>query len=62
MMSVGYELFKIKARITNGASFCHVARIMQDIQDSDVITEGNQKWNGAIPSFSRMAAISSKFK
>jgi len=41
----------------NGASFCHVAKSMQDSQDIDVITGGNQKWNGAIPSLIMIADI-----
>lgn len=40
-----------------GASFCHVAKIMHEIHDSDVITGGNQKCMGAMPSFRRMEAI-----
>jgi len=54
-------LFRIKAKIINGASFCHDARIEQEIHDSEVITEGNQKWNGAIPSFNIIADISRRF-
>jgi len=61
IIKVEHELFRINAKITNGASFCHVARIIHDVQDRDVITEGNQKWNGAIPSFSRIAAVSNIF-
>jgi hypothetical protein len=61
MIKLLHELFKINARITKGANFCHVARIIHAVQDIDVITEGNQKWNGAIPSFSRIAAVSNKF-
>lgn len=38
-----YRLFSRNERITRGASFCHVARIIHEIQDRDVITEGNQK-------------------
>jgi hypothetical protein len=48
----------MKARIVNGASFCQVAKIMHDIHDNEVMTEGNQKWNGAIPNFNRIAEIS----
>lgn len=44
-------------KIISGASFCHVAKIMHEIHDSDVITEGNQKCMGAMPSFRRMEAI-----
>ena len=50
-------LFKINAKITRGANFCQVVKIIQDTHDIEVITEGNQKWNGAIPNFSKMADI-----
>lgn len=40
-----------------GASFCHVERIKQFIQDSDAITEGYQKWQGAIPNLINIAII-----
>lgn len=33
----------------SGASFCHVDRIKAGIHLMDVITEGYQKWHGAIP-------------
>jgi hypothetical protein len=32
-----------------------------DIHDREVITEGNQKWNGAIPSFNIIDDINNKF-
>lgn len=34
-----------------GAIFCHVSRINEFIQFNPSITSGNQKWNGAAPSF-----------
>jgi hypothetical protein len=34
-----------------------VASTIEVIQDKDVITGGNQKWNGAIPSFNIIADI-----
>ena len=40
-----------------GPSFCHVDRIRQLDQEMDVMIDGNQKWQGAIPNFRRMAAI-----
>ena len=43
MINLGLVMFSINDRMINGASFCQVARIMQDIQDIDVITDGNQK-------------------
>lgn len=50
-----YVLFRINARIIKGANFCHVVKIIHENQDNDVITGGNQKWNGAIPIFNRIA-------
>lgn len=44
-----------KARSTRGASFCHVDRIRAFIQEMDVITDGNQKWQGTAPSFRNKA-------
>jgi len=41
----------------NGASFCHVDKIKQFIQDKDAITDGYQKWHGAIPSLINIAII-----
>jgi len=61
IMNVGAVLWRIKAKMTRGASFCQVARIVQADQDIDVITEGNQKWNGAIPSLSIIAPSSIRF-
>jgi hypothetical protein len=61
MINVGAVLWRIKAIIIRGASFCHVARIMQANHDIDVITDGNQKWNGAIPNLIIIADISMKF-
>jgi hypothetical protein len=54
-------LFKINDRIIRGASFCQEARIEQEIHDSEVITEGNQKWKGAIPNLSIIADINKRF-
>lgn len=34
-----------------GASFCHVVKIKQLIQDKPAITLGSQKWNGKLPNF-----------
>jgi hypothetical protein len=52
---VGELLFKINARIMRGANFCHVAKIRHEDQDMEVMTDGNQKWNGAIPNFNKIA-------
>jgi len=57
IINVGDRLYRINDKIINGANFCHVARIMHINHDKDVITDGNQKWNGAIPSLSKIDAI-----
>jgi len=44
-------------RTDKGPSFCQVDRIRQFIQEIDDITEGNQKWHGAIPNFNRIAVM-----
>lgn len=59
--NVVLEFSRKNARIVNGASFCHVDKIIQENHEIDVITEGNQKWNGAIPSFNMIAVISIMF-
>lgn len=41
----------------NGASFCQVERVKQLIHDSDAITDGYQKWHGAIPSLINIAIM-----
>lgn len=46
-----------KTRITNGASFCHDDRIVQEIHEIEDITDGYQKWHGALPNFSSTATI-----
>lgn len=38
----------------SGTTFCQVAKIRHMGQLMEFITEGNQKWNGAIPSFTSM--------
>jgi hypothetical protein len=47
----------IKDKTIRGPSFCHVDKIKQFIHDKDAITDGNQKWQGAIPSFNSNAMI-----
>jgi len=54
-------LLRINDRIIKGANFCHDARIEHEIHDREVITEGNQKWKGAIPNFSIIADINKRF-
>lgn len=61
IINVGDKLYKRNDKIINGASFCHVARIIHINHDRDVITEGNQKWNGAIPNLSIIDAIRIRF-
>lgn len=50
-------VFRINVRIVRGPSFCHVLRIRQLIHEIEDITEGNQKWHGAIPIFRIIALI-----
>lgn len=38
-----------------------MAKIIQVNQDIDVMTDGNQKWNGAIPNLRRIADIRIRF-
>lgn len=47
---IGGDL-RIIDMIAKGPSFCHVLRIRQLSQDREDITDGNQKWHGAIPIF-----------
>lgn len=51
------DVFKMNVRIVKGPSFCQVLKIKQFIHEMDVMTEGNQKWQGAIPIFRIMALI-----
>lgn len=44
-------------RRISGAIFCHVDRMKQFVHDSDDITDGNQRWHGAAPSFRRSDVI-----
>lgn len=41
----------------NGANFCHVDKVRQLIHDNDAITDGYQKWHGAIPNLINIAVI-----
>jgi gamma-glutamyl phosphate reductase len=56
-MAGRHEFLVMKVRMVRGPSFCHVLKIMQLIHDIDAITDGNQKWHGAIPIFSMIAAM-----
>lgn len=47
-----------KTRIDRGASFCQDDKIVHEIHEMEVITDGYQKWQGALPSFSKMEVIS----
>jgi hypothetical protein len=51
------EDFKEILRSVKGASFCQVTRIRQFSHDNEVITEGNQKWQGAVPNLKSKAII-----
>ena len=42
-------------RIFKGAIFCQVARVIHRGHEIFLITAGNQKWQGAAPSFKRRA-------
>lgn len=57
VMNVKLVLFKVTDRIINGASFCHVVNMVQENHERDVMTGGNQKWNGTIPSFNKIADV-----
>jgi hypothetical protein len=50
------EMYEKDRRI-RGAIFCHVERIKQFVHERDDITDGNHKWHGAAPSFSRSDVI-----
>jgi len=57
IMDGAHEVFRINVRIVRGPSFCHVLKIRQLIHEIEDITEGNQKWHGAIPIFKIMALM-----
>ena len=42
---------KVNIKINKGINFCHVIKIKHIGHDKAAITGGNQKWQGAIPSF-----------
>lgn len=46
VLFIGVNINRIMVR---GATFCHVARIIQIGQEVLVMTDGNQKWVGAAP-------------
>jgi hypothetical protein len=50
-------LYVIIIRSESGASFCHVDSVKQLIHDNEAITEGYQKWHGAIPNLMNIAVI-----
>lgn len=45
------------AKIDRGANFCQVDKIRHEVHEIEAITEGYQKWQGALPSFNRAAII-----
>lgn len=50
-------LYSVIISSDNGANFCHVDKIIQFVQDSEAITDGYQKWHGAIPNLISMATV-----
>lgn len=50
-------LYSVIIRRESGASFCHVDKIMQFVHDKDAITDGYQKWHGAIPNLINIATV-----
>lgn len=57
MIILDSVLVVVIIRSESGANFCHVDNVRQLIHDSDDITEGYQKWHGAIPSLINIAVI-----
>jgi hypothetical protein len=51
------NLYVVIISSDSGASFCHVDSVKQLIHESDAITEGYQKWHGAIPNLMNIAVI-----
>jgi len=49
MEAASFDGIKINIKMDIGASFCHVDKIIQDVQEIEVITDGNHMWHGAIP-------------
>lgn len=47
----------INAKIVSGPNFCQVDKIRQFIHDRDLMTDGNQKWHGAMPNFRIIAEM-----
>lgn len=55
---IDFDICLVKnTKIANGASFCHEDKMVQEIQEMEDITEGYQKWQGALPNFNRIAII-----
>ena len=52
-----WVLYRVIIRSDKGASFCQVDRIMQFVHDNDAITDGYQKWHGAIPNLINIATV-----
>lgn len=50
-------LYSVIISSDSGASFCHVDNTIQLIHDNDAITDGYQKWHGAIPSLISIAIV-----
>lgn len=56
-MNLDCVLYVVMISSVSGASFCHVDSVRQLIHDSEAITDGYQKWHGAIPNLISMAII-----
>jgi len=54
------EEYIIKVKIDIGANFCQVDRIIHEVHEIDVITDGNHIWHGAIPSLINIDNITIK--
>ena len=50
-------LYVVIISSVSGASFCHVDNVRQLIHDNEAITEGYQKWHGAIPNLMNIAIM-----
>lgn len=46
-----------KTKIASGANFCHDDKMVHEIHEIEDITDGYQKWQGALPSFNSTEII-----
>jgi len=47
-----------RAKIVRGVIFCQVDKIKHEIHEIEAMTEGYQKWQGALPSFKSTDVVS----